>query len=93
MRTHRVAAIVALVFAPFGAIVAQERSAVQQSAREILRQLIGINTDGDSGSTTLAAQAIATRLIGAGFPSADVKIVGPASNPKNWNLEIGRAHV
>ncbi len=96
MRYFRSATLVALLVTPLAtalvaalaptAASAQDRSAVQQSAREIFRELIGINTDGDSGSTTVAAQAMAQRLIAAGFPAVDVKILGPASNPKNWNL-------
>ena len=96
MRYFRSATLVALLVTPLAtplvaalaptAASAQDRSAVQQSAREIFRELIGINTDGDSGSTTVAAQAMAQRLIAAGFPAADVKLLGPASNPKNWNL-------
>jgi acetylornithine deacetylase/succinyl-diaminopimelate desuccinylase-like protein len=90
MRPHSSATTVALAFAllaaPAQSLAAQDRSAVQRSAREIFAELIGINTDGDSGSTTIAAQAMAKRLIAAGFPSADVKVVGPATSPKNWNL-------
>ena len=56
-----------------------------QRARDIFEQLININTTGSSGSTTLASNAMAKRLLDAGFPAADVQVVGPA-NSKNYNL-------
>ena len=56
-----------------------------QRARDIFEQLININTTGSSGSTTAAATAMASRLTQAGFPAADVQIVGPAGS-KNHNL-------
>jgi acetylornithine deacetylase/succinyl-diaminopimelate desuccinylase-like protein len=56
-----------------------------QRARDILEQLININTTGPSGSTTVAANAMAKRLIDAGFPPADVQVIGPEGS-KNFNL-------
>lgn len=44
-------------------------------AREILNQLVEIQTTEDRG-TSQAAQAIVTRLIAAGFPKEDVEIAG-----------------
>src|SRR5437867_13360149 len=56
-----------------------------QRARDIFEQLININTTGSSGSTTIASQAMADRLIKAGFPAADVQVIGPAGS-KNFNI-------
>jgi acetylornithine deacetylase/succinyl-diaminopimelate desuccinylase-like protein len=54
-------------------------------AREIFKQLIEINTtDTPAGNVTTAAQAMATRLKAAGFPEADVRVLGP--DPKKGNL-------
>jgi acetylornithine deacetylase/succinyl-diaminopimelate desuccinylase-like protein len=53
-------------------------------AREIYKQLIEINTTDSVGSTTIAAQAMADRLKAAGFPEADVQVIGP--NPRKENL-------
>jgi acetylornithine deacetylase/succinyl-diaminopimelate desuccinylase-like protein len=54
-------------------------------ARDIFKQLIEINTTDSTGDTTLAAQAMAQRLLAGGFPAADVQVlVGP--NPKRGNL-------
>jgi acetylornithine deacetylase/succinyl-diaminopimelate desuccinylase-like protein len=54
-------------------------------AREILRQLIEINTtDTPAGSVTKAAEAVAARLKSAGFPAADLTLAGP--DPRKYNL-------
>src|SRR5688572_2611440 len=54
-------------------------------ARDVFEQLININTTGSSGSTTAASKAMADRLLQAGFPPADVQVIGPAGSP-NHNL-------
>src|SRR5581483_7081563 len=41
------------------------------------KELIEINTTASSGSTTAAAEAMAKRLREAGFPVADVQVLGP----------------
>jgi len=56
-----------------------------QRARDIFEQLININTTGSSGSTTVASNAMAKRLLDAGFPPGDVQVIGPADS-KNHNL-------
>ena len=55
----------------------------QELAREIFRELIEINTV-DSAGTTAAAEAMARRLLDAGFPPEDVHVVGP--NERKMNL-------
>lgn len=57
----------------------------ERLAREVLAELIGINTTHDHGSTTPAAQAMARRLLAAGFPDSDVRVIGP-SDKNNQNL-------
>jgi len=56
-----------------------------QRARDIFEQLININTTGSSGSTTVASNAMAKRLSDAGFPAADVQVIGPEGS-RNFNL-------
>ena len=56
-----------------------------QRARDIFEQLININTTGSSGSTTIASNAMAKRLIDAGFPAADVQVIGQEGS-RNFNL-------
>ncbi|WP_394848464.1 M20/M25/M40 family metallo-hydrolase [Pendulispora brunnea] len=53
-------------------------------ARDTLKELIEINTTESSGDTTKAAQAMATRLRSAGFPEADLKVLG--EEPRHGNL-------
>ena len=57
-------------------------AAHQQLAREIYKELVEINTTRRRpGGTTQAAEAMATRLRAAGFPAADVQVLG-ARPPK-----------
>src|SRR5262245_9253595 len=58
----------------------------QQLARDIYKQLIEINTTEATGSTTVAAEAMAVRLRAAGFPAADIFQGGPA--PRKGNLVV-----
>jgi acetylornithine deacetylase/succinyl-diaminopimelate desuccinylase-like protein len=53
-------------------------------AREILKQLIEMDTTHSTGSTTVAAEALAARLRAAGFPESDVVVAGP--NARKGNL-------
>jgi acetylornithine deacetylase/succinyl-diaminopimelate desuccinylase-like protein len=55
----------------------------QQLAREILRQLIEIDTTDSKGDNTAAAQAMADRLLAAGFPVEDVQVLGPVDRKGN----------
>jgi acetylornithine deacetylase/succinyl-diaminopimelate desuccinylase-like protein len=79
------------IAALLGALCAQASSAAPESdaatrktAHDIFRQLIEINTTDSIGSTTVAAQAMAQRLLEAGFPKADVLVLGP--NDRKGNM-------
>ncbi len=63
--------------------------ATRRLSRDIFQQLVEINTTDSVGSTTLAAQAMARRLLDAGFPAADVQVLGP--NGRKGNL-VARLH-
>lgn len=52
--------------------------------RDILRELIEIDTTARTGNTGKAAEAMAARLLSAGFPAADVQVLGP--RPERANL-------
>lgn len=52
-------------------------------AREIFRELIEIPTTAADGATTRAAQAMADRLVAAGFAPADVRVLGPDTRTGN----------
>jgi acetylornithine deacetylase/succinyl-diaminopimelate desuccinylase-like protein len=82
---------VASLVAILCALCAQAVCAAQQSdavtrkdAHDIFKQLIEINTSDSVGSTTVAAQAMAQRLVDAGFPKADVVVLGP--NDRKGNM-------
>lgn len=55
----------------------------QQLARDILKELIEIDTTDSVGDNTAAAQAMADRLLAAGFPAEDVQVLGPAERKGN----------
>jgi acetylornithine deacetylase/succinyl-diaminopimelate desuccinylase-like protein len=59
-------------------------AAAQKNAHDIFKQLIEINTTDSVGSTTIAAQAMAHRLLDAGFAAADVTVLGP--NERKGNM-------
>jgi len=56
----------------------------QQLLREIYQELIEINTTNSVGDNTKAAEAMARRLLDAGFPAGDVKVLAPV--PRKGNL-------
>jgi len=59
----------------------------QTLARSIFAELIEINTtDSERGNNTVAAQALARRLLDAGFPEEDVHVLVPADSPTKGNL-------
>lgn len=55
----------------------------QKLTREIFKEMIEINTTHSTGSTTKAAEAVATRLKAAGFTDADIFLGGAAENKGN----------
>src|SRR5499433_523245 len=63
--------------------VLADDSADNRLARDIFRELIEINTSDSSGDTTKAAAAMAVRLKSAGFPEADVQVLGPHARKGN----------
>ncbi len=57
-------------------------------AREILAELIAINTTDPGGDNTTAAKAVAKRLLAGGFPEADIQILTPPGRPNKGNLVV-----
>ena len=56
-------------------------------AREIYKELVEINTtDTPAGNVTKAAEAVMARLKAAGFPAADMQLLGP--DPRKGNLIV-----
>jgi len=52
-------------------------------AREIFQELIEVKTTESGVGSTPAAEAVAQRLRAAGFPEADIQVIGPAARKKN----------
>jgi acetylornithine deacetylase/succinyl-diaminopimelate desuccinylase-like protein len=55
----------------------------QRLARDLLAELVGINTTLEHGNTTPAAFAMAARLRAAGLPDSDVVVVGAGETNRN----------
>jgi acetylornithine deacetylase/succinyl-diaminopimelate desuccinylase-like protein len=84
---HCLAVLVLFLLAPKAR--AQTDDVSRQLPHDIFKQLIEINTTDSVGNTTVAAQAMAQRLRDAGFPPADVVVLGP--NDRKGNL-VARLH-
>ncbi|MGH8132251.1 MAG: M20/M25/M40 family metallo-hydrolase, partial [Steroidobacteraceae bacterium] len=72
--------------AAFGMVSAAEPSGqatYNTLAHDIFQQLIDINTTDSIGNVTTAAEAIRKRFLAAGFPPADVVVLGPNDRKKN----------
>src|SRR5208282_6303601 len=87
LKTLILAAVTLVLFAP--ALPAQVDPGTRQLAHDIFKQLIEINTTDSVGSTTVAAEAMAQRLRGAGFSASDVVVLGP--NARKGNM-VARLH-
>ena len=59
-------------------------------AREIFRELIEIKTTDSGVGSTPAAEAVAQRLRAAGFPEADIQVIGPSAraNPQTTRQAV-----
>jgi hypothetical protein len=83
--TCGIAAILFGLCAQTAAPATSESDAVtRKNAHDIFKQLIEINTTDSVGSTTVAADAMAKRLLDAGFPKAEVVVLGP--NDRKGNM-------
>jgi acetylornithine deacetylase/succinyl-diaminopimelate desuccinylase-like protein len=75
----------AIVIVLAAAVAAAQSGPNDTRARDIYKELVEINTtDTPAGNVTKAAEAVAARLKAAGFPAADVQILGP--DPRKGNL-------
>jgi len=81
MKRLLIAPALALLAAP---LAAQRSDATKTLERELLKQLVEINTSDSAGRTREAAEAMQKRLIAAGLPAADVRVLGHL--PKYQNL-------
>jgi acetylornithine deacetylase/succinyl-diaminopimelate desuccinylase-like protein len=67
---------------------AQTDEATRQLSREILKQLVEINTTDSVGNVTTAAEAMAQRFRDAGFPDSDIHVLGPNDRKKNLVVRL-----
>jgi acetylornithine deacetylase/succinyl-diaminopimelate desuccinylase-like protein len=79
----RVSVVPLLSFVLPAALWAQSLAPHQQLAHDIYKELIEINTADSVGSTTTAANAVAKRLLDAGFSEADIFRGGPKADKGN----------
>jgi acetylornithine deacetylase/succinyl-diaminopimelate desuccinylase-like protein len=59
----------------------------QDLARDILKELVDINTTHDHGSTG-AAQVMQQQLLAAGFPADDIVLIAPPEKPAKGSLVV-----
>jgi acetylornithine deacetylase/succinyl-diaminopimelate desuccinylase-like protein len=78
------AAIICALCAQVAFPAPESDAATRKNAHDIFKELIEINTTDSIGSTTVAAVAMAQRLLDAGFPQADVAVLGP--NDRKGNM-------
>ena len=84
-----VAAIIIAIIA-FGALRAEAQTSPvrpdQTAFRALYEELVETNTTLSEGSCTLAAERMGARLLAAGYPAADVRVLVFADRPKDGNL-------
>lgn len=82
MRFRTLGLAVTLAFHTVAAVAETDQTA-NELAHEIFKQLIEINTTESAGNVTSASEAMAKRLLDAGFAPADVQVVGSDARKKN----------
>ncbi len=76
--------LLGLLLAQAAGSASQSDAVTRQTAHDIFKQLVEINTTDSVGSTTVAAEAMAKRLLEAGFPREDIVVIGP--NDRKGNM-------
>lgn len=67
---------------------AQSLDQTKQLAHDIFKQLVEINTTDSVGNVTAAAEALAGRLLEAGFAEKDLHVAGPNERKKNLVVRL-----
>lgn len=88
MRRTMVCFALAMLLGGAAAVRAQERNGARQLARDIFKQLIEMDTTDTRGNVTTAAEAMAQRLLQAGFAEKDIIVAGPNERKKNLVARI-----
>ena len=63
-------------------------AAADALAHDLYRELIEINTTDSAGNVSTASTAVARRFLAAGFPAADVMVLGPDERKKNLVVRL-----
>ena len=71
-----------------GAAPPSTDAAFDTLAHDIFKQLIEIDTSDSTGNVTTAAEALAQRFRDAGFPAADLALLGPKDRKKNLVVRL-----
>ena len=83
-------AAIAVALIAFGGAPSRAQDAAprpdQQAFRGLYEELIETNTTLSEGSCTLASERMAARLLAAGYPAADVRVLVPNERPRDGNL-------
>src|SRR5258707_7735966 len=86
---NRLAAVLACLALASSALAQQPDSAYHQMAHDVFKQLIEINTtDTPAGNVTTATEAMQQRFKDAGFPDADLHLLGPNDRKKNLVVRL-----
>ena len=75
MQCPRTLVVLLVSFLALGAVDAQGPADYERMGRDVLKELVETDTTHATGSTTIAAERMAVRLLAAGFPKADVQVV------------------
>jgi hypothetical protein len=86
MKLQSVAVVASLLSALCARADETKLPPAQQLAHDIYAEIIAIDTTHSTGSTTRAADAIAKRLVAAGFPAGEIHRLGPT--PTKGNLVV-----
>jgi len=78
--------LAAACIASTGSLAGQVADDGEAAFRELYRELVEINTTRSVGSCTRAAEAMRARLLAAGIPEADTRILAPADRPDDGAL-------
>jgi acetylornithine deacetylase/succinyl-diaminopimelate desuccinylase-like protein len=82
-------AVLVVAFAQFGTAETQSPEQYQQLGQDIFKELVEIKSTESGVGSTPAAEAVARRLLAAGFAPGDVVVIGPNERKKNL---VARVH-
>jgi acetylornithine deacetylase/succinyl-diaminopimelate desuccinylase-like protein len=88
MRPLALAALLPLAALAADAAPPTADAAYDRLAHDIFKQLVEIDTSDSTGNVTTAAQALAQRFRDAGFPAADLALLGPNERKKNLVVRL-----